>query len=163
MVGMKSRKKYRFQLLAGRHAEGRAPRPRPDGTMTENTQHVYKWNEPGNSIIETDIDLATKFNAPGAEKFRLILDDDYRQSERVPQQPTTTATPGLQVQPTSPPIPTNHPRPVPPGEPKAPTLKDLESLSLKELQALAEEEEVDLKGASRKEDAIRVLRGVFKV
>ncbi len=98
-------------------------------------------------VIETNQDLS-RHNAPGmTPKFELLEDR--------PQAPQA----GLKEMPAQPTAPQFNPNP---GKAPVSTSRsdNLDNLGVKELQALAAEEEIDLKGATKKEDIVKILRSV---
>ncbi len=103
-------------------------------------------------IVETNQDLG-RHNTPGmTPKFELLEDKPQAGLKELPHQPPPA------------PAPTQHTTPqANPNTAKvafSPASDKLDSLGVKELQALAAEEEIDLKGATKKEDIVRILRSV---
>lgn len=94
----------KFKLLVGWHS----------GVGPSGPNHVYKSTEPGNNVVESDIDLVAHC---GAEKFAKI-DQDY------------------------------------PSE----TNDSLETLTVPELKKFAQNENIDLGNASKKDEIIRAIR-----
>jgi hypothetical protein len=95
----------------------------------------------GKNVIESNIDLCQRFNIPGFPPKFEELYESYP-SAGIPQAPSTDdfliaelKSRGYEV-----------------------SRDTLDTMNLKELTALAAEEEIDLKGATKKEDIIRIIR-----
>ena len=144
-----------FKLLAGKHTEGKDER---------GTSIVYKKGD----VFESKHDLAKMLNREGAMKFELVDAPRRAQTAASGDMPANAQaqrqTEGQQgTQPNQP--PTGQPPANAAQAQTAPKTNlaeyqaQLERMNIKELQEHAREEEVDLKGATKKEDMIRILRG----
>lgn len=139
----------KYRLLAGKHIEEGPPDPKTGAP----TEVVYR---PGN-VFESPLNLMEMFNAPGSMKFE-------------PVHPTTPVEGGRlvvkrvlphrdqaapQVQPTA---------PLPPRSAVAelPSPDDIDRMGLKDLQALASEEGIDLKNAKSLEETRRVIKAALR-
>lgn len=125
-----------FQLLAGIHVQHDKTKPILDeagkpipGKFEPQTVHTGE-------ICESDTDLVAKH---GASKFRLVGG-------------TLRATPPAAVK--SPVTPPEQPPVITPKASNA----DLDRLSLKDLQAYAEDNEIDLKGAKSRDDVLKIVK-----
>ncbi len=147
----------KFRILAGQHVqkdpaldEYGNPLKRPDGSVIL-APRIYQTGE----IVDSPVDLVAKFNHPNSRKFERV--DDIVRAARTSQE---LAHP--------------HPHTIPPAVVSpAPLVKDtvkntdptdlkkyradLEKMTVKELQAHAQAEEVDLKGNTNKEQIIKIL------
>ena len=133
----------KFRVLVGKHNEG--------GHVDEKGNRIKGRTYRVGEVIDTADDLS-RLNASGAIKFERV--EEERGASR--PAPTTPTTPKSPTPPT--PAPVNPTTPTTPTAPVTP--KNLEAMDIKALQALAEEEEIDLKGAKTKEEIIKVLRGI---
>jgi len=125
-------------------------------------------------VFTSRTDLVAKFNSNGARKFERVEDDTPLQGS-----PARMQTPGTQ-RPVTPPTPQHLPaepqpqvtvatQPREDGSLKGqtatlavrplPHVSELERMSVKDLIALCEEQEIDLHGAQKKEDVLKILRG----
>lgn len=85
-------------------------------------------------IVESDVDLVAKFNRPNSRKFELVDSAGNTSTQTVTQRPNVTP---MVVTP------------------------NVDSLSLKDLQALAAEEEIDIKGLTKREDIVKVIKNAL--
>ena len=86
-------------------------------------------------IVDSPVDLVAKFNRPNSRKFELI-DDLGNSSTQVIAQSKPVVTPMV--------------------------MPNLDSLSLKDLQNLAAEEEIDIKGLTKREDIIKTIKSALQ-
>lgn len=128
----------KFRLLVGKHSQ------KEDGVLV-----TYKPND----VFECTTDLVERFNTPSSRKFEYVEDDPRTSPGRV-------AYPHLEKE--KGPERAERPAPAPsaPVAPKAPPFggKNLDAMSPEQLKALAAEEEIDLRGATKKEDMLKILR-----
>lgn len=124
---------FKFKLLAGRHDE--PDRTRPQNAHGRHPRRIYREGE----VVETDVDLAKRFNVPGyPPKFAAVEEP----AERI-----------VYVD-----------RPVPAEAAGAvatadiPSAEKLSEMSLAELRQFAEDEEIDVDGATTKSTVIRLIR-----
>lgn len=91
---------------------------------------VKRMYSPGESV-ESDRDLCKLFNRPGSIKFERLPDPPQAQSFQGQQNAVATA---VKESP------------------------DLDGMTVRDLQALAEEEEIDLGGAKTKDQMVKTIR-----
>lgn len=119
-------KKYRWQLMAGTHAE-----KQPDGT-----NRTWDASDQKNNIVETDEDLATRFNQPGSVKFQRV------QGITIQEAAERGFADGT--------IPSNTPAPI--------VSDGLDAMTIEELREWAAGEEIDLGAFKKKSAIIRCIR-----
>lgn len=90
-------------------------------------ERLYNSQEPGNNVVESEKDLVKLF---GGGKFR-ELSAGTAVADVLP--PSTTSVQATDIE------------------------KELQAMSIKQLQKFAEEEEIPLKGATRKEEIIKII------
>lgn len=120
-----------FKVLAGQHEEG---------------GRIYRMNEVVNSTQQLDA-LFNPADPDMQKKFERVIDN--------PAYIAQPATGGQAVGEASRAGAGTQPATAPAGSALAGTL---ETMSLKQLQDMAAEEEIDLKGAKTKDEVLRVLR-----
>lgn len=143
--------RYKFKVLAGKHAEGKGADLR-----------VYRKDE----TIDTDYDLAKKFNGPysNMKKFELISDSGPTAEPSKSPPNLSGSAPSAVVAAAKQGFDTiNPPKPVVPEPVKTqPNPKQyddtLESMNEVELRKFAEAEEIDLGNAKNKKDMLRAIR-----
>ena len=118
----------RYLLKAGLHVEGKSD---------NGTRRIYNAKEKGNNVIHTTTDLVRKF---GPEKFSLLEGGEEVEEEPVAEQGSNN----------------------PEGD-KAPQKNDglvetLNAMTVADLRKMAEEEEIDLDNATRKDEIVNVIR-----
>lgn len=120
----------RFQLLAGLHTEPDPSNP-PYGELT------YKAGD----VFESNTDLCQRFNRDGSTKFQRLSDAPSKPQAAVP-------------------VPSSNSKPIPVPEPTPPSkLKvNLDVMTLEQLQKFAEDEEIDIKGAKKREEVLRAVK-----
>lgn len=134
----KGKKKYLFQVLAGQHWEA--------GEVTDDTGRKvikdikYGPGSPHGDLIETDVELDKRFNQPPYSiKFKRVGEGAERDAKMIElqaeKQKVTSAQTGLK--------------------------SALEKMPRAELVAWAEEQEIDLGGAQKREDVLRVILGTL--
>lgn len=136
-----------FKLLAGKHTQ-------------KESNGISKTYRPGD-VIDSKHDLVKLFNShPTTPKFERV---DERTMRGDISSVVQTVTPSHVVQAASP-----SPAPAAPQSsaqtavaPSRQSIDGLDSMSVKELQLLAQEEEIDLRGASKKEEIIKIIRGAY--
>ncbi len=141
----------RFKVLAGKHTCKEHQGVKDGDGRPLKTMKVYRAGE----VIDTDTDLAAKFNhPPGAVKFERLVEDAPRPQpvHNAPAPSPAHATTPQQPQP----APQQVAQPQPARAAKGPDKYD--SMSVKELTDFAAECEVDLRGATRKEEIVKILR-----
>lgn len=164
----------KFRLLQGRHMDA--------------TGKLYIAGHPGRDVIDTETDLCAKFNPPPTapnfpRKFERVdqfadaamagyntihLDSHRQQGETRQQfaermaQIARMAEEAALEEATQP----DHVAMPPPAVPgiatavarEQPPVDDLDRMTVQQLQELASEEEIDLKGARTKPDIVRAIR-----
>lgn len=140
----------KFRILAGQHLEGK---------------HLYRKGE----VVETESNLL-KFNAPGmSPKFEKVEDDtpasyqaaattEGKAEGKASAEQLTTQQPPRAPTPPGPPAPPGQPPAAPSQRPADFDLKQLDTMSVRDLQALAAEEEIDLKGERTRDGMARVIK-----
>lgn len=144
-----------FKLLIGTHIQGDlSVRPDARGAYPE---RVYRAGE----VFESDVDLRALNGNGMSPKFERVDMEGPPVGSVSPPKPPAPA----------PAEPTKAPEATKAFEatkaPEAPAGKrdldrdygSLDKMSLNELREVAESEEIDLKGASKKEDIVKILRG----
>lgn len=140
----------RFKVLVGKHSE-----KDKDGVA-----RVYKANTP-HDMVDSKSDLL-KQNSPGSTKFELVT-DDYLLKRKLPPAPVVgrqAVEPPVPEEPSAPPAPTPPAKPQPAQTPSG--SKKLDDMSLKELQDLATEEHIDLKGSKDLVEVRKAIRAGLK-
>lgn len=129
----KAKKKYLFQVLAGSHWEAGDVVDDRGHTVTKDIQ--YGPGRPAGDLVETDVELDKRFNRPNSQKFKRLGEGVQRDTKDVElnaeRQRATLASAGLR--------------------------KALEKMQRAELVAWAEEQEIDLGGAVKRDDVLRIL------
>lgn len=167
----------KFRLNVGRHRETDKSKPRKE-IVVDGKKQFEEWPireyGPGD-IIESNLNLVKRHNSPGVLKFERVLDE-------VPASLGTLvsvgATPFAQdvdetfdaAPPTAGVLPTYAAAQATQQQPQeaagnvavAPRPSDtLSTMSVKELQKMAQEEEIDLKGSNKKEEIIAIIQRHF--
>lgn len=124
----------KFRVLVGKHVEQLGIVEGEVKTRSYSAGEVVSSNRPLDEI----------HNKPGAMKFER-LHEEPRPSQAVQEPSGTPATAAAS----------------PAAVAQTFSLEQLERMSVPDLQKLAEEEEIDLKGASKKQDLIRIIREAF--
>lgn len=149
--------KFKFRLMFGSHMQEELLAGSKD-TQTV----IYRPGE----IIDTDKDLATRFNSPDplhGKKYERVDYADYKAKEALAwmkaNQPEAYANyikhmEAIGQDPVSG-TPTKDVQRAPAGAPRNDSLvEDLQGYTLRELQAYAESEEIDLEGATKKDEVL---------
>lgn len=134
----KSKKKYVFQVLGGRHWE--------PGEVTDDTGKTvvkdikYGPGCPFGDIVETDVELDKRFNRPNfPPKFRRLGEEGVRDAQaeevRAERQQKNTAQAALR--------------------------SALERMPRDALVQWAEEQKIDLRGAVKRDDVLRTILGTL--
>ena len=131
------KKKYLFQVLAGRHWE-------PGEVENDRGQKVIKDIKygpkcPAGDIVESDLELDKLFNRPHSTKFQRVGEDGQRDARAEELKVEREKSAGAQSALSS----------------------ALKKMSRAELVAWAEEQEIDLKGAQKHEDVLRAVLGTL--
>ncbi len=149
---------YKFKVLAGDHIE-LAP-PGPDGKVPLTNDGRLKQVKyiPGD-IFETATDLLEKHHIDGfPDKFERIHETyviNETPGQRLTRLRAELAEAEKAVPPPSAPSTTV-------ASPVHDLVPELRAMSLKDLQAWAAEEEIDLKGVKSKEEALKVIEAALK-
>ena len=126
-------KKYLFQVLAGQHWE--SGEVADDTGRTVKRDIKYGPNCPAGDLVETDVELDKRFNRPNSQKFRRMGEGAQRDTKDVElnaeRQRAALASAGLR--------------------------KALEKMQRAELVGWAEEQEIDLSGAVKRDDVLKIL------
>lgn len=122
----------KFRLLNGSHTVTHK-KPDASGKLRITGRTVFKATSSELPVIESAVDLCEKFNHPMSKKFERVPDDTVC---------TKTVEVGLNTQ-------SNAQGPNPADE--------ILSMSLKQLQRYAQENDIDIGNAQRKEDLIRII------
>lgn len=130
---------HRYRLKAGIHITWMpGSKPLTKQEIFEGVKRPEKIYKPGD-VVESEIDLVARH---GFEKFEL-MPHNYSASA-----PTEVREPDHQ--PSAPQAPTE-------SKPSQWSVEDLQGMTITELREVATEEAVDLRGATKKEDIIRIL------
>jgi hypothetical protein len=144
-------KRFRFRLRIGSYVMAD-----PSGAKAQdNSGRPADFTVWPPAVIETDVDLEARF---GSQKFQRIHDDDGTVPGRFVYDPARETIDEFiaRVKAGSDDGAEGEPAQVEPSPDE--TTKLLETMTVKELQGMAEDSEIDLKGATRKEDIIRVIK-----
>ncbi len=141
-------KSAKFKLVRGHHFEGGNETPGPDGKPLNLTDAKPLTKYVPGDIITSNIDLAAKFNSPGSIKFQR-LDADLRPQdmtleelqaqrealdEAIESRQKASSREEFELDP------------------------DLMKMTLPKLLELAENEEINLGDAKKKEDVVRAIQ-----
>lgn len=131
---------HRYRLKAGIHITwhpGSKPLTKQEiADGVKRPEKIYKAGD----VVDSDVDLVAKY---GFEKFELMPHSYLTQAPVAMHQEPERA-------PAAPEAPTE-------SEPTRWSIEDLQGMTLTELREVATEESVDLRGATKKEDIIRIL------
>ena len=141
----------KFRVLVGAHIDNGPPGCECDEcSVSDGKNHLYRQRDAkdppawAGDIIETTADLEMRFNAgPYSRKFERVREDAPAVVGHVWDQAKETLE-----QFTARMNKVNAPKPS----------LNLDAMALKDLQQLAADEEIDLKGAKTKEEAVKVIK-----
>ncbi len=146
----------KFRVLAGKHIEGKTPDGRQrvykTGDVVDSKTDLNKLNSPGAVKFEKvdESTPATPYVGPGGEvvKSRKQLEAEAVQQPQQAQAKTAGPTTAAKTPEHLEPLQTT----------STTTLQPLDLMSVKDLVALAQAEEIDLKGATKKDDIVKTLK-----
>jgi hypothetical protein len=177
-LDLKNEKGGKFRIVIGIHiGDGPASCECENCSGDNRSNHIYRAREPGDppeytgDIIESKQDLCLRCNhGPFSTKYERIDEARDWQSNEEARRPDETLEAYAQrltdlaiSQKENKEAPTKEavlakPVSAPVKKEPAPVLKDFNSMNMRELQDYAAENEIDLKGASKREDVVRILR-----
>lgn len=148
----------RFRLLAGKHVETAIG---PDGKpLLDQHNHPLQIKYVPGDVFDTQVDLAAEFNSRGSVKFELAYDQTPLKGGQIIRKvpPIDRGGDGATQAPAA-------AKPESPFSTKAPDFDPafLEAMTFNELKAFAAEEEIDLKGATSKDAALKSIRAALAV